>query len=220
MAADPDETAEQQEHTVADPEEFNQTERLRVINRVREQAGEAFEVTMSQLRTESEFDEADRRQILRAAVMRYITNIEWLVHKAEDYERLQTADLGEVVLEPPANLVRLAKEQTGDYPRVIGSPDLEPKVWQINGFNDYLTAPQSFSATWKLSVDKRHAGPSAMSETRSVFMPAHISFNAYRLANQFLSEQGMDVDISEEQHRAVVDDDVIEEVEQWRKENL
>lgn len=208
------------EHTVADPEEFNQTERLRVINTVRKQAGEAFEATMSQLRTDSDFDEADRRQILRAAVMRYVTNIEWLVHKAEDEERLQNRELGKVVLEPPEYLVQLTEQRTGSHTRVIGDPDLSPKVWVIEGFNDYLTAPQTFSATWSVSVDKRHAGPTTLSESKSAFMPAYISFNTFRTANQFLSEQGMDVDISEEQHRAIVDEDVMEEVEKWREQNL
>lgn len=221
MAADSEnEAAEQTQVQVADPEEFNQTERLRSINQVRDQAGKAFEQTMVKLRDEPEFYEDDRRQILRAAVMRYLTEIEWLVHKAEEYDLLREIHLGDVVLEPPEYLVNLATDKSDSYPRVVGSPDIKAKTWSINGFNDFLTAQEAFSATWSVSVDTRHEGPTMVSESVSTFMPAHVSFNAFRMANQFLSGQGIDVDLSEEQHRAIVDETVMEEVEKWRKQNL
>ena len=208
------------ETRVSDPEAFNQTERLRAINQARQRAGEAFEVTMAQVRTESDFDVADRQQILRAAVMRYLTNIEWLVQKAEEYDLLRTVSLGEVRLQPPPDLAQIVENSTGDYPRVVGSADLEPEVWSITGIQGFLTAPEQFSASWSVSVDTRHEGPSTVSDVRSTFMPAYVSFNAFRKANQFLSNQGVDVDLAEEQNRTVVDDGVLKEVEKWRKSNV
>lgn len=216
-SADGDDAAETR---VADPEAFNQTERLRAINQARQRAGEAFEVTMAQVRTESDFDVADRQQILRAAVMRYLTNIEWFVQKAEEYELLQQVSLGEVRLQPPPRIAKIAENDAGDYPRVVGSADLEPEAWPINGIQGFLTAPEQFSASWSLSVDTRHSGPSTLTETRTTFMPAYVSFNAFRKANQFLSNQGVDVDLAEEQNRTVVDDGVLKEVEAWRKKNV
>lgn len=213
MAADPEnEAAEPTQVQVADPEEFNQTERLRSINQVREQAGKAFEQTMVKLRDEPEFYEDDRRQILRAAVMRYLTDIEWLVHKAGDNELLAEIHLGDVVLEPPEYLVNLATDKSDSYPRVVGSPDIKPQTWSINGFNDFLTAQEAFSATWSISVDTRHDGPTTVSESVSTFMPAHVSFNAFRMANQFLADQGIDIDLSEDNRDAKFEyTDILEE---------
>jgi hypothetical protein len=205
---------------VADPEEFNQTERLRAINEVRRQAGETIQATMTQLRTDAEFDASDRQQILRAAVMRYLTNIEWLAHQAEHTELINDMEFGTVTLNPPAHLVDVVSDKSRGYPRVVGSPDLSAERWTIRGINGFLTAPEVFEATWTLTVDTRHDGPQRISETRTTFMPAHVSFNAFRMANQFLSKQGIDVDLADEQHRAVVDASVMKEVEEWRKQNI
>lgn len=212
-----------EEHTetrVSDPEAFNQTERLRAINKARERAEEAFEATMAQVRTDAEFDVADRQQILRAAVMRYLTNIEWLIGKADEMALLRDVELGVVQLDPPPRLSQIAKTGSREWPRVVGAPDLTPKTWAIEGIQGFLTAPQQFSTSWSLNVDTRHSGPETISMSRTTFMPSFISFNAFRKANQFLSNQGVDVDLAEEQNRTVVDEGVIEEVEQWRKRNV
>ena len=205
---------------VADPEEFNQTERLRSINEVRKQAGEAIQTTMTQLRTEPSFEEADRQQILRAAIYRYLTEIEWLAHQAESEELLHSKTLGHVTLDPPEWIQNVVNEDRDDFPRPIGEQSLETKQWTIEGINDYLTAPDVFSASWTIHAETRHGGPQTISDTQATYMPAHVSLNAYRVANKFLSDQGIDVELADEQHRAVVDNEVLEEVESWRKQNV
>lgn len=202
---------------VADPEEFNQTTRLRTLNEVRKQAGEIIEATMTRLRTEQGFGVDDRQQILRAAVYRYLTEIEWLAHDAEAVDLLQNDLLGKVSLEPPERLQQLVYSQRDGYPRVIGAPTLETVEQQIKGINGYLTAPEVFEASWSVTVEKRHSGPQTITETRATYMPAHVSLNAFRMANRFLNQNGIDIELADEQHRAIVDNDVIEEVEQWRQ---
>lgn len=208
------------ERVVADPEEFNQTTRLRTLNKVREQVGETIEATMTQLRTDDSFAVEDRQQILRAAVYRYLTEIEWLAQDAGADDVLTGTEFGTVTVHPPERLRRIARGDIGGYPRVIGSPTLEPTHWTISGIVGYLTAPEVFSDTWSLTVEKRHTGPETISESAGTYMPAHVSVNAFRIANRFLNEHGIDIDLAEDQHRAVIDDDVMEEVEQWRKQAL
>lgn len=208
------------QYSVADPEEFNQTERLRTINHVRKQAGEAIQATMTQLRTDEEFDVSDRQQILRAAVYRYLTEIEWLVDAAEDTEVLGDIELGVVELHPPEHLLQLTRDRDGRYPRVIGNPDLKPWTHGVQGFVGYLTAPEVFQHTWTIQVDTRHGGPQPIRETMATYMPAHISLNAYRLANRFLAKNGIDVELAEKEHRAVVDKELLEELEEWRQQNI
>lgn len=217
MSAEEDEPGER---SVADPEEFNQTERLRTINQVRKQAGEAVQVTMTQLRTEEGFELSDRQQVLRAAMYRYLTEIEWLAHQAEDAALLKKESLGTVELQPPEYLKELVNGRTEGYPRVIGDQSVEAREWSIQGINGYLTAPEIFRHTWTVQVDTRHEGSKPLQESVATYMPVHISLNAYRLSNRFLAKNGIDVELEESEHRDVVDKDLLEEVEQWRRETL
>lgn len=219
MAAERQDGDDPPEYAVADPEEFNQTQRLRTINEVRKQAGEAIQATMTQLRTEDDFDVTDRQQILRAAVYRYLTEIEWLAVKAEDTELLKDTEFGTVEL-VPQDLKNLLNGQADGRVRVIGKPDLKPWTHPIKGIQGYLTAPEVFEHTWTVQVDTRHGGPQPVPETRASYMPAHISLNAFRMANRFLSKNGIDVELSEEQHRAVVDKELLKEIEQWRQKHI
>jgi len=217
MAVDPNDIAET---GVADPEEFNQTQRLRTINEVKKQAGDAIQATMTRLRTDEGFDESDRQQILRAAIYRYLTEIEWLAHQADDSEILQQANFGTVELQPSPQIQKLVKTKDEGYPRVVGAPSLKKYKKQIHGIRGYLTAPQVFEETWSVKIDTLHEGVQNHHDRQASYMPVHVSLNAYRRANQFLAENGIDIELAEKQHRAVVDNELVEEVEQWRQQNI
>lgn len=208
------------DQTVADPEEYNQTERLRSINQARQRVENTLEQSMAQVATDDRFGEVERMQVIRASLYSYLTNIEWLMVESEEHKMLTEQQLGEVVIDPPERFRRLANSDNRDYPRIIASGDLEPYTHPINGIQGYLSAPEVFSETWTMQVEPRHDQPQTMSQTKQTYMPVHVSKNAFRTANSFLSKAGIDVDLQEEQHRAVVDNDVLEEVEKWRKQNL
>jgi len=204
---------------VADPEEFNQTERLRAVNDARRRVEEANQATMVQSRTDEYFDESDRQQILRAAVYRYLTNIEWLAEKADATELLAETSFGTVELEPPPEIKQLITKRDG-YPRVVGGQRVTTYEHEINGIHGYLTAPEVFRHTWTVDVNKRHTGTTSITRSRATHMPTHISLNAFRMANQFLANNGFDVELSPNQHRAVVDNAVLNQIEQWRQDNI
>jgi hypothetical protein len=205
---------------VSDPEEYNQTARLRAINESRQRVSDTIEQSMARQVTDEGFGLADRQQVIRAAMYSYLTNIEWLMVDAEELQLLKQQDLGDVVIDPPTQFIELTSGVEQGYPRVIGSATVEPHRRKIQGIQGYLAAPEVFEATWKLQIQERHSEPQPVTETKQTHMPVHVSKNAFRVANQFLQRAGIDVDLAEEQHRAVVDDDVLEEVEKWRSQNV
>lgn len=205
---------------VSDPEEYNQTARLRAINESRQRVSDAIEQSMVRQVTDGNFGFTDRQQVIRAAMYSYLTNIEWLMVEAGEDDLLRTQDLGSVVIEPPERFVKLVNSDTRDGPRVIGSDGIEPFRTQITGIQGYLSAPEVFEKTWSMQLQERHSEPERVTETKQTHMPIHVSKNAFRVANQFLTRAGIDVNLAEEQHRAVVDDDVLEEVEKWRDQNV
>lgn len=205
---------------VSDPEEYNQTARLRAINESRQRVSDAIEQSMVRQVTDNNFELADRQQVIRAAMYSYLTNIEWLMVEAGETDLLRNQDLGAVVIEPPERFVELVSSKDQTETRVIWSDDIGPFRNQITGIQGYLSAPEVFEETWSMQLEQRHSEPERVSETKRTHMPIHVSKNAFRVANQFLTRAGIDVNLAEEQHRAVVDDDVLEEVEQWRNQNV
>lgn len=200
---------------VADPDEYNQTERLRSINQARKRVEETIQDSMIRLRTDQNFEEADRQQVLRAALYPYLTSVEWLMAESEDRETLHDAELGTVKIHPPSS-IREAVEQN----RVVGSPSIGPYEHTISGIQGYITAPEVFQKSWTVTIKKRHSGPTEVTETKQSYMPVHISMNAFRMVNRYLNQAGVDVSLHEDQHRSVVGDEVLEEVEQWRQQNV
>lgn len=201
--------------TVADPEEYNQQQRLRAINQARQRVEETIQDSMIRLRTDQNFTEGDRQQVVRAALYPYLTSVEWLMAESGETEMLQESDLGTVTIEPPEVIRELQK---GD--RVIGSPSIKPFKTSISGIEGYITAPEVFQKTWSVTVKKRHSGPSEIVESKETHMPVHISMNAFRMVNRYLNQAGIDVSLHEDQHRAEVDDEVLKEVEEWRQKNV
>lgn len=210
---------ERPRHAVADPEEYNQTQRLRAVNQARQRVEDTIEQSMVRLVTDPEFQEADRQQVIRAALYSYLTNIEWLMDDAENRKLLSEQSLGTVTIHPPAEFVQWLKQGDRGYPRVIGADSIEPWTKEIVGIRGYLTAPEVFEHTWRLQVQKRHERPQPVERTKQTYMPAHISMNAFRMSNRFLSQAGIDIDLKEDEHRAVVDEEVLKEVEEWRKQH-
>lgn len=183
---------------VADPEEYNQTQRLRAINRARQRVEDTLEQSMVREVTDPEFSEDDRRQVVRAVVYSYLSNVFWLMVRADRGDLVNDVHLGTVELDPPPEFVELTQDRDQSYPRVIGSPDIEPETFSIKGLREYLGAPRRFEYTWTIQLQQRHAQPEPVSQTRGSHMPVNISKNAFHAANRFCSETGIDIEIMED----------------------
>jgi len=132
-----------------------------------------------------------------------------------DRDILQQTELGTVSIEPPSQLRQLVQQN-----EVVGRPSIETHEQTIFGIQGYITAPEIFEKSWSVTVKKRHSGPTEVTERNQTYMPVHISMNAFRMVNRYLNSAGIDVSLHEDQHRSVVDDEVLEEVEAWRQRNV
>lgn len=223
MAAEPEQQGGRAR--VSDPEEYNQQARLRAINNARQRVEDTIEQSMVRLVTDDEFGEADRQQVVRATLYTYLSNIYWLMVEAAsgDSETRATVterEFGEVRLDPPEEFVRIVDGQNRGYPRAIGDADLDAETWTITGVRGYLTAPDVFEAEWTLPIEERHGEPQPVTKKKTTHMPVHISRSVFDEVNGFLNRAGFDADLETEQHRAVVDQDVLEEVEEWRQQHI
>lgn len=194
-----------EERRVADPEEYNQTQRLRAINQARQRVEDTIEQSMVRLRTDTEFEEPDRQQVVRASLYSYLTNIEWLMVAGGETKLLKEKELGTVTINPPQAFVEWGNNKQRDGPTVIGPQSLGSYEHPIYGIQGYLTAPEVFEASWSLDVQKRHSSPQTVSRAKQTFMPVHISLNAFRLANRFLNESGIDIELKEDEGDAGFD---------------
>lgn len=203
---------------VADPEEFNQQRRLRSIFDARDRARNIYEATQDPTIGESPQSLAAN---YRAAVQNYIGEIEGLLKKYEwdddETDLWQQVRLGPILIQPPQEITSLHHD--ADV-RVIDASEIEAEEQYLNGLRGYLGASFPVQKSFQVPVEERHKGQHTVTATVQVEMPVSVSYRAFRYANDFLTKVGFDIEIESQQHRSVVDDELIEEVEEWRKQNL
>lgn len=211
------------EFSIADEKQYNQHRRLKSIHDARDRARE---VEHQVLDPDVSIDEQVGNRQYRVAVTDYVKEIEGIAARLvtdveevdEDlYEYWFEADLGTVVLYPPDEIMEAFNS---DDTRVIGDPDIDPRSWDIVGLHGYLNAPHMFTHEYSIHVRQRHAGKGKFEETAWTEMPIEISEKAFRYASLFLAQIGLDVKIDESEHRVKIDEELIDEVEEWRQENL
>lgn len=208
--------------TVADPEEFNQQRRLRSIHDARDRARATYEATQD---PSVNADYSTLAANYRATVQNYVGEIEGLLNRYDfdegdiDQNYWTGIELGPLEITPPQELADL-RERTDVS--VIGDAKLTPIQYSIPGLKGYLEAAAQcpMAETFSIPVRQRHEGQQTASATVSMEMPISVSYTAYRTANRFLTGVGFDVEIESKEHRSEVTDEIVEEVEQWRRQNL
>lgn len=208
----------QSSQQVADPEEFNQQRRLRSIHEARDRCREVYEVTQDPTQSS---DGGAIAAAYRAAVENYVGEIEGLLRRYDwddDESNLWTGkEIGTVTLRPPAELREL---QRSDGVTVIDDEGMEPEEIAITGLRDYMDAQPPFRHRFWIRVRQRHKGTREITGAAVSEMPVNLSYQAFRYANDFLARVGFDVEIESSEHRAVVDEELMEEYERWKRENL
>lgn len=222
MSSESDDSATGVSQTVADPEEFNQQRRLRSIHDARDRARATYEATQD---PSVNADYNTLAANYRATVQNYVGEIEGLLNRYDfdegDIEEnyWTGVGLGPLEITPPQDLIELREQNDVN---VIGDANLAPKSYQIPGLKGYLqtAAKCPITETFAIPVRQRHQGQQTASATVSMEMPISVSYTAYRTANKFLTGVGFDVEIATKEHRSEVTEEVLEEVEKWRKQNL
>ncbi len=208
--------------TVADPEEFNQQRRLRSIHDARDRARATYEATQD---PSVDADYQTLAANYRSTIQNYIGEIEGLLQTYDfddsDIEKnyWEGVDLGPLTISPPPKLVKLRDQKDVS---IIGDSDLGPVQYEVPGLSGYLeiAAHCPIRESFSIHIRRRHKGQETVTGASSTEMPISVSYEAFRTANRFLTDVGFDVEIETQEHRSDVTDEVLEEVERWRKQNL
>lgn len=114
-------------------------------------------------------------------------------------------------------------DNTNEYwhDKRIGTVDLpNGKRAVVDGLSAFLKMDNPIKVTVQ-SVDSNHYYEmgSVQEKQVAVHVPRSLSLSAYDLANEALAGLGLELNISDEA-RTEIDDDLMEEIEQWRQANL
>jgi len=202
-----------------DDEHSTHTRRKRILEDLRE---EAISVRMEAhgKQVNGEITQAQARQHYRGAVSGYLREVFQAitadgVELSKDYEN--GIHLGEVVFEPPEGLVRFARD---NMRRLLPEQTVPSKrTFPVRGLRQVTDLPSPLSYTF--TVDYRSGGQTqTKSRTVESELPQRVLDNAIEEANQALGEVGVGLDIDEGDRIVKIDRDLLEEVDQWRRDNL
>ncbi|OTE99115.1 hypothetical protein B9G49_13410 [Halorubrum sp. SD683] len=191
---------ENDEARVLDPEEYTQKRRLRDVFDARRRVAE-WEREARNLRMQQGVNEQQERHYILSAVQSYLREIEPMM--LETYPEIgeeywKDVDLGSVEIPPPESL---APENAGSVHSEIISVEeaAEPQQASLAGIGSLLGRDVWVSAQFEARVMKR-GGDGEVPEvgTNTVLLPRRIIMKAFRQANVFLSEVGLDLDPDDE----------------------
>lgn len=131
------------------------------------------------------YPEALKNDIIRASVENYVTELEpLLVNTEQGQEYWEDVDIGEVHILPP--------DDGREY-----MEDLGFEV-RLEGLIDFQSAPKRFTADFTFEQNDMVSGRQLGRASNEVAMPERVSWNAFRYANQFAYEIGLDIDHKQE----------------------
>jgi hypothetical protein len=206
--------------TVRDDDEHStHKRRKRLIEDLRE---EAISIRMDAhgQRVNGSISREQARQHYRGAVSTYLREVFQViaaegVDLSKNYENEVT--LGEIVFEPPPELVTWARDNVRNL--LPGEQVPSPKPLPIVGLRQVTDLPSPLSYTF--SVDYRSGGQ-IQTKTRTVTaeLPQRVLDEAIEQADAALSEAGVGLEIDEGERVVKIDRDLLEEVDAWRQNNL
>jgi hypothetical protein len=143
-------------------------------------------------------DDGRARRLFQRAVDAYVRELEYLLNPPDSDEKNEywhSTEIGRIPLQK-------------DTERVV------------EGLGEYLDLPEEI-AFQVGDVDRDHYYELGKSKSRTVAVQPgwRLLRSAFRTANAAATDLGMEIQISQED-RTEITDDLIDEVEQWRKENL
>jgi len=106
---------------------------------------------------------------------------------------------------------------------VIGYVPMEHSETVVfHGLLDIMQADESYHEEWTESEPHRHVDDEIHHRSRSHTVPAWVSENAFNKLTLFLTEERdvIGVDFADEDHQTRIDRELLEEVDEWRKQNV
>jgi hypothetical protein len=92
----------------------------------------------------------------------------------------------------------------------------------FNGLRDIMEAEEMYTESWGERVQNRHVSDDIRRRTETHTVPAWVSENAFNQVTLFLTEERdvIGLDFADEEHQTHIDRELLEEVDEWRRENV
>lgn len=164
----------------------------------------------------------------RTVLESYIREAEALFSQTEDGRRYWSErDFGTVTVPLPVE----ASSMNGTPYQVPGSGEEypigvleqpEPKTVDMIGLKSLFETDSPITATFEFPSPHPGLGRGQTYETETIkkAIPYQILDKMFARTNGYLAELGIGIEIDETDKQTKIDDDLIREVEQWRRENL
>lgn len=154
-------------------------------------------------------DEQTANHVLRRAVEHYIYEVEPLVkqdeYRADYWGELQERDDGSQVWVGPG----------------LGSMSLpNGGTYRFHGLSDVVDAPNPIVVEWTEHNHSAFDGGTTTHRRETRQIPRRILMNAFRRVNAFLYELGVDLNVEEAEQQTKISRELLEEVDEWRKQNI
>lgn len=200
-------------HRIDDPEQISQNTRIHEILDRRRETLQARD----RLREAVDLGTVDER----AALLHYRSRLESLIMElwnvfqnldSDDGETyLTTAQIATFQIEPPEELREIAR----DLPDGAEYPDAVEHT--IEGLRWYLDAPRYLTETFEL----RSLSPPQQIEREQTYVLQWPELDeGLRYALEFIDVAGIDADVTEQEQQTKIDRDLLEEVDEWRREHV
>lgn len=197
--------------TVADPDEYTQTRRLRAIHDARENVVQTRN-QVEEAEIFQDFDPDAGRRLVRRAVENYALEVEPLVRDADsrtDRDYWSGVELGTMAIHPPGWFADVLADP-GVY-TVNGSGIPEPVGFTFNGLESLFDAGRPPAAAFEMTVQKKHEGVQTVTDTVPREIPLDVLENAYRTLNRVLRDLGIDASLDDNQDAEFDYSDLLEE---------
>lgn len=201
----PDESTES--FQAADPNELNQTRRIKEIRDARNQVPEV-ERQIEQAMLAGQLDEKTGNHVLRRAVEHFIFELEPILKHSDNqlqyWGGFVTED-GEQVVQKGEKWVYADDEEksapddpiwTGPHLGTMGLPNGGQHPFY--GLADIVDAPNPMVVEWEAEVEDEYEGEDTETQREVVQIPREVLMTAYRTANAFLFDIGLDLDVEDD----------------------
>ena len=207
-------------------------QRLRDIFDTREKVREARDKALSAGHSsQTEIHIRRAKAMYRTAVETYISEVEPIFRRTDEGPGIfEEAPIGAITAEPPMREstgraiaeyeVKVKNSGRGDWRGVAKNDVPDPKSIEVQGVGGLLDLPSPIRFTWDVELT---ADPVIGSETVTIEKEVEPDFllldRAFRIVNEHIAEVGFELEISEEQ-QTHIDKDLVEDVDEWRRNNL
>lgn len=169
--------------TEVEPSDYLRKRRHASVNDLRERVYRARNRAYDLLATGHDRDVC--LDIVRTAIEHYVTELEPLLANTEQGQPYwEDEKIDDVMILPPDDGREYNEDLGYKYP--------------IKGLLGFQSAPKRFSATFTFGDSDLLHGQQLKSRTIEVAMPERVSWTAFRVANQFAYEIGLDIDHKKE----------------------